>query len=80
MNGGVEKELIGAAHAWDRVDGRQRPGCEWKVMADDWTIIGSDGNVGDKATSLELVRSGKLTHDVMGSHDVKSAFMETRQS
>ncbi len=40
-------------------------------MADDWTIIGPDGSVGDKATFLELVRSGKLTHDVMESHEVK---------
>jgi ketosteroid isomerase-like protein len=39
-------------------------------MADDWTIIGTDGSVGDKATFLELVRSGALTHDVMESHDL----------
>jgi len=38
-------------------------------MADDWTIIGTDGSVGDKAMFLELVRSGTLTHDVMESHD-----------
>ena len=40
-------------------------------MADDWTIIGPDGSVGDKSTFLGLVRSGKLTHDVMESHDLK---------
>ena len=40
-------------------------------MADDWTIIGADGSVCDKATFLELVRSGVVTHDVMESHDVK---------
>ena len=38
-------------------------------MADDWIIIGPDGSVGDKASFLELVRSGALTHDVMESHD-----------
>jgi ketosteroid isomerase-like protein len=40
-----------------------------QYMADDWTIIGSDGSVGDKATLLGLVKSGALTHDVMESED-----------
>ncbi len=43
-------------------------------MADDWMIIGPDGRVGDKATFLELVRSGSLTHDVMESHELKVHF------
>jgi ketosteroid isomerase-like protein len=42
-----------------------------RYMADDWTIIGSDGSVGDKATFLSLVRSGVLTHDVMTSEDMQ---------
>jgi ketosteroid isomerase-like protein len=42
-----------------------------QFMADDWTIIGSDGSVGDKANFLALVKSGILSHDVMESHDVK---------
>ena len=41
-----------------------------RYMADDWTIIGSDGSVGDKPTFLGLVRSGALSHDVMESHDL----------
>src|SRR5262249_57580228 len=40
-----------------------------QYMADDWTIIGPDGKVGDKANFLGLVRSGALTHDVMESED-----------
>jgi ketosteroid isomerase-like protein len=40
-------------------------------MADDWTIVGSDGSVGDKATFLALVRSGALSHDVMESEDLR---------
>lgn len=41
-----------------------------QYMADDWTIIGYDGSVCDKATFLDLIRSGALTHDVMESHDL----------
>jgi len=41
-----------------------------RYMADDWTIIGPDGSVGDKSTFLELVKSGALTHDVMTSDDL----------
>src|SRR5262245_47032954 len=40
-----------------------------KFMADDWTIVGAEGRVCDKATFLELVKSGALTHDVMESED-----------
>lgn len=40
-----------------------------RFMADDWTIVGSDGNVGDKLTFLALVESGVLSHDVMESED-----------
>ena len=32
--------------------------------------IRSDGRVGNKATFLELVRSGALSHDVMETHDL----------
>jgi ketosteroid isomerase-like protein len=41
-----------------------------RYMADDWTIIGSDGSVGDKPTFLRLVKSGSLSHDVMTSDDL----------
>jgi ketosteroid isomerase-like protein len=41
-----------------------------RYMTDDWVIVGSDGRVGDRATFLELVRSGALRHDVMESHDL----------
>ncbi len=40
-----------------------------RFMSDDWTIIGSDGGIIDKATFLGLVSSGTVTHDVMESDD-----------
>jgi len=41
-----------------------------RFMAEEWTIIGSDGSRSDKATFLELIRSGVLSHDVMQSEDI----------
>jgi hypothetical protein len=67
----VEEELIGVAHEWDRSMVENDAEAVGRSMADDWTIIGPDGNVGDKATFLALVRSGALSHDVMESHDIK---------
>jgi ketosteroid isomerase-like protein len=63
-------ELIAVAHEWDRAMIGNDAGAIGAYMADDWTIVGSDGSVGDKATFLALVGSGALSHDVMESHDM----------
>jgi ketosteroid isomerase-like protein len=65
----AEEELIALAHAWDQAMITNDPEAIGRFMADEWTIIGSDGRVGDKAGFLGLVRSGALTHDVMTSED-----------
>jgi hypothetical protein len=56
---------------WDRAMVENDPEAIGRYMADDWTIIGPDGSVGDKAMFLGLVKSGVLTHDVMESHDMQ---------
>jgi ketosteroid isomerase-like protein len=66
----IEDELTSVTHGWDRAMVTNDAEAIARHMADDWTIIGPDGRVGDKATFLALVRSGALTHDVMESHDV----------
>ena len=71
MRSKVEEELIGVANEWDRAMVANDPEAIGLYMADDWTIIGPDGSVGDKATFLELVKSGTLSHDVMESEDLK---------
>jgi ketosteroid isomerase-like protein len=71
MDSRVEEELIDVARACDRAMVTNDADAIGAYMADDWTIVGPDGSVGDKATFLELVRSGKLTHAVMESHDMK---------
>lgn len=71
MEDSAERELEAVAHAWDRAMVENDADAIGRYMAEDWTITGSDGKISDKASFLELVRSGRLTHDVMTSEDVK---------
>lgn len=66
----VEQELMSVSHAWDQAMVTNDADAIGAFMADDWIIIGSDGNVGDRARFLGLIQSGVLTHDVMESHDL----------
>ena len=66
----AEAELIGVVRDWDRAMVGNDPEEIGRCIADDWVIIGTDGNVVDKATFLAWVRSKELTHDVMESHDM----------
>jgi ketosteroid isomerase-like protein len=66
-----DEELIEVANQWDRAMVENDANAIGEFMADDWTIIGSDGSVGDKGSFLALVKSGILSHDVMESHDAK---------
>jgi ketosteroid isomerase-like protein len=67
----VEAELIDLAHEWDRAMVENDVAAIGRYMADDWTIVGSDGSMSDKATFLGLVKSGTLSHDVMESEDLR---------
>ena len=42
-----------------------------RFMADDWLIVGADGNISDKTTFLEQVRSGRLSHDTMTTTNIR---------
>jgi ketosteroid isomerase-like protein len=70
MNDRTTEELIRVADDWDRAMIGNNAEAIGRFMADDWTIIGSDGGITDKATFLQLVESGALSHDVMESGDV----------
>jgi ketosteroid isomerase-like protein len=71
MADNVHDELIAVAAEWDRSMVENDAEAIGRFMADDWTIIGADGSLGDKATFLGLVRSGELSHDVMTSEDTR---------
>jgi ketosteroid isomerase-like protein len=66
-----EEELIRVAHDWDRAMVQNDCAAIGRYMADDWTIVGSDGSISDKTTFLGLVESGALTHDVMESSEFR---------
>src|SRR5919106_3825816 len=70
MKDSVREELIAVTNEWDRAMVENDAEAIGQYMADDWTIIGPDGSVGDKATFLGLIRSGMLSHDVMESEDL----------
>jgi ketosteroid isomerase-like protein len=71
MSASAEQELVEVAHEWDRAMVANDADAIGSYMADEWVIVGSDGNVVDKARFLALVRSGDLTHDVMESHELQ---------
>ncbi len=70
MDDSVGEELIRLADEWDRAMIENEAEAIGRYLADEWTIIGPDGSVGDKATFLGLVKSGALSHDVMESDDL----------
>jgi ketosteroid isomerase-like protein len=66
----MSDELIAAIHGWDQAMVANDPAAIGSFMAEDWTIIGSDGGRNDKARFLGLVESGVLTHNVMTTEDL----------
>ena len=71
MDHSIHDELIALATEWDRSMVGNDADAIGRYMADDWTIVGSDGSLRDKATFLGLVKSGVLTHNVMTSEDMR---------
>jgi ketosteroid isomerase-like protein len=67
----TEEELIALSNDWDLAMVQNDAYAIGRYMADDWTIVGPDGSMSDKATFLGLVKSGALTHDVMESEDFR---------
>ena len=67
MTDHVEDDLTRTAHAWDQAMVGSDADAISRYMADDWTIIGSDGAISGKVDFLALIRSGVLTHNEMSS-------------
>jgi len=58
-------ELLETIRDWDAAMLGNDADAIGTFMAEDWTIIGADGRVTDKAAFLAPVRDGVLSHDVM---------------
>ncbi len=69
MQDSAADELIRLENEWSLAMVQNDADAIGRYMAEDWTIIGPDGSVGDKATFLALIRSGALTHDIMDAED-----------
>ena len=65
-----ETEIVATVHAWDDAMISNDPAAIGKFMAEDWTIVGSDGSINGKELLLSLIADGELTHDVMSSEDL----------
>src|SRR6267143_6291371 len=42
-----------------------------ELLADDWIIVGPDGDIIDKARFLGVIKSGALSHELMESTDMR---------
>jgi ketosteroid isomerase-like protein len=71
MNDQSEAEVAALEEKWAQAIVANDAEAIGRCMADDWTIVGPDGSVNDKARFLGLVKSGMLTHDTMTSEDMK---------
>lgn len=69
MEMSIKDELLLVADEWDRAMVTNDAEAIGAFMADDWTIIGPDGSVGDKQRFLAFVKSGDLKHHTMTTED-----------
>ena len=60
----VEKEFAEAIVKND-LEGLER------LVANDWIIIGPDGEIVERARFFEVIKSGAMTHDTMESEDFR---------
>jgi ketosteroid isomerase-like protein len=67
----AEAQVRAAAAAWDLAMIRNDADAIGRFMADEWVIVGADGNLTDKASFLAQVRDGRLSHDTMTTEDAR---------
>lgn len=69
MRNAEEQELLNVTNRWDEAMVTNDSGEIANFMADDWVIIGSDG-ITSKATFLQSISSGTVTHYRMDADEV----------
>lgn len=67
----AEEELILFGQQWDKAMVSNNAGEIGKFMSDDWVIVGTEGGITPKATFLEWISSGDLTHNRMDSDEMR---------
>lgn len=67
----LEKELINFSQRWDEAMMTNDPEEIQKFMSDDWVIVGTEGGITTKASFMQSVISGDLTHNRMDSDEMR---------
>jgi len=70
-----EQELIDLSKRWDEAMVTNDINEIGKFMADDWVIIGTDG-ITTKASFLQFINSGALTHSRMDADEMNARIYE----
>jgi ketosteroid isomerase-like protein len=70
-NDDVEQELLEWEKDFEKAVMSNDADAIGKFLPDDWVIVGPDGNFIDRARFLGVIKSGKLSHDLMESEDAK---------
>ena len=65
------EELLELEKAFAQAILRNDPEGIRPLVADDWIIIGPDGEIVDRARFFDVIKSGALTHDMMESEDFR---------
>ena len=66
-----EEEILKLEKEFSQAIVKNDAGAVGLFLADDWIIIDPDGGIIDKATFLDVIKSGALTHEVMESDDAR---------
>jgi ketosteroid isomerase-like protein len=67
----TEEELLQFSKDWDKAMVSNDVAEIGKFMSDDWVIIGTEGGITSKASFLEWIRSGDVSHHTMDSDEVR---------
>ena len=64
-------ELMKIEKDWSDAFESNDPAAIERFIADDWSIVGANGKVTDRAAFMDFIKSGALTHSKMDLEDAK---------
>lgn len=67
----MREELLKLEKEFTQPIRKNDPEAIGQFLADDWIIIDADGGIIDKLRFQDVIRSGRLTHELMESDDVR---------
>jgi ketosteroid isomerase-like protein len=66
----MREELLRLENDFERAVANNDADALDEFLADDWIIVGPDGDIIDKARFLGVIKSGVLSHELMESTDM----------